>query len=58
MGRVITYWISGQGPIQLGLELIQGWGIHHLSRQSFPVHHHTYKKVLPYVLSKIWPLLV
>ena len=36
-----------QGPIQPGLEHLQGWGIHNLSGQPVPAPHHYPCKELP-----------
>jgi len=36
-----------QGPIQPGLEHLQGWGIHSLSGQPVPAPHHSHSKELP-----------
>ena len=36
-----------QGPIQPGLEHLQGWGIHNLSGQPVPAPHHSPGKELP-----------
>jgi len=36
-----------QGPIQPGLEHLQGWGIHGLSGQPVPASHHSLGKELP-----------
>ena len=38
---------AAHGPIQLGLEHLQGWGIHRLSGQSVPAPHHSHRKELP-----------
>lgn len=32
--------LVAQSPIQPGLEHVQGWGIHNLSKQPVPVPHH------------------
>ena len=39
-----------QGAIQLDLECLQRWGIHHLSGQPVPLPH--YKRLLPYIQPK------
>ena len=36
-----------QGPIQPGLEHLEGWGIHNLSWQPVPAPHHSHSKELP-----------
>jgi len=38
---------AAQGPIQPGLELLQGRGIHSLSRQPVPAPHYSHSKELP-----------
>ena len=38
---------AAQGPIQPGLEHLQGWGIHNLSEQPIPAPHHSHSKELP-----------
>ena len=38
---------AAQGPIQPGLEYLQGWGIHNLSGQLVPAPHHSHSKELP-----------
>ena len=38
---------AAQGPIQPGLEHLQGWGIHSLSGQPVPAPHHCLGKELP-----------
>ena len=35
---------AAQGPIQPGLEHLQGWGIHNLSGQPVPAPHHSLGK--------------
>ena len=35
---------AAQGPIQPGLEYLQGWGIHNLSGQLVPAPHHSHSK--------------
>jgi len=37
---------DAQGPIQPGLEHLQGWGIHSLSGQPVPASHHLHGKEL------------
>jgi len=37
---------AAQGPIQPGLEHLQGWGIHKLSGQPIPAPHHSCGKEL------------
>ena len=37
---------AAQGPIQPGLEHLQGWGIHNLSGQPVPAPHHSPGKEL------------
>jgi len=39
---------AAQGPIQPGLEHLQGWGVHSFSEQPIPVPHHPLsEKCLP-----------
>ena len=38
---------AAQGPIQSGLEHLQGWGIHNLSVQPVPAPHHLLVKNFP-----------
>ena len=38
---------AAQGPIQHGLEHLQGWSIHSLSEQPVPAPHHSLCKELP-----------
>ena len=38
---------AAQGPIQPGLEHLQGWGIHNFSGQPVPALHHSHSKELP-----------
>ena len=38
---------AAQGPIQVGLEYLQGQGIHNLSGQTVPAPHHTVSEKLP-----------
>jgi len=38
---------TAQGPIQPGLDHLQGWGIHNPSGQSGPAPHHSLSKKLP-----------
>jgi len=38
---------AAQAPIQLGLEHLQGWGMHSLSGQPVPAPHHLLSKKLP-----------
>jgi len=38
---------TAQGPIQSGLEHLQGWGIHSFSGQAVPVTHHLLHKEFP-----------
>jgi len=38
---------AAQGPIQPGLEHLQGWGIHNLLGQPVPAPHHSHSKELP-----------
>jgi len=40
VARVATLWTGAQGPIQSGLEHLQGWDIHSFSGQPVPVPHH------------------
>ena len=35
---------AAQGAIQPGLEHLQGWSIHNLSRQPVPAPHHSFGK--------------
>ena len=44
---------DAQGLIQLCLEVLQGGGINHISRQPVPVPHHPhYKRLFPYIQPK------
>jgi len=38
---------AAQGPIQPGIEHLQGWSIHSLSGQPVPAPHHSLCKELP-----------
>jgi len=38
---------AAQGPIQPGLEHLQGWGIHSLSGQTVPAPHHSHSQEPP-----------
>jgi len=38
---------AAQGPIQPGLEHLQGWGLHNLSGQPISVPNHSHSKELP-----------
>ena len=38
---------AAQGPIQPGLERLQGWGMHNLSEQTVPAPHHSLCEELP-----------
>ena len=38
---------AAQGPLQPGLERLQGWGIHSLSGQPVPAPYYSHSKELP-----------
>jgi len=38
---------AAQGPLQPGLERLQGWGMHNLSEQTIPAPHHPLCEELP-----------